>query len=96
LRCCRFQSAVSLSDLLLGFHSWSTLLATFISGITFAVNFVRSFLITNAVQAPAEVAPMAACVAAAMQTGHISYSSSAKTVWFPAPTMSWLLSGRDA
>jgi len=42
---------------------------------------------TIAAQAPAEVAPMAAGVAAAMQTGHISCSSDSKTSSFPAPAM---------
>jgi hypothetical protein len=42
------------------------------------------------------LATAAACVAAAMQTGHISSSSQPKTVSFLVPTMGWLLSGRHA
>jgi hypothetical protein len=91
---CRFLSAISLGDFRLGLHSWSIPRVIFISGITLTVHFVRSLLMTITAQAPTEVAPMAACVAAAMQTGHISYSSDPITVSFPAPTMSRLLWGR--
>src|SRR5208283_5463619 len=68
-----------LSESLLGFHSCCILLPIFAEETILLGNFVRSFLITMTVQAPAEVAPMAARVAAAMQTGHISCSSNPKS-----------------
>ncbi len=43
---------------------------------------------TRTVQAPAEVAPIAACGAVTMQTGHISYSSNPRARQPPEPTRS--------